>query len=121
MRPRRQQLARLVERLDHGAVGVALLAVGRIDALAGEQRHVRIIGAVLGHRVGHLDAVGDAQLEVVRAMARRDMHEAGAGIGGDEVARQQAARRSRSPGRAADAPRSGRRDLGRDVGHDLAA
>ena len=81
-----QQLARLVERLGHDLVGRALLADRGVDLQAREQRHVRIVGAVLGHRVRHLDAVGDAQLVVVRAMARRDMHEAGAGIGGDEVA-----------------------------------
>ena len=87
---RGEQLAHLVEQRDGGAVGVALLAVLRVDALAREQRHMRIIRAVLGHRVRHFHAVGDAQLVVVGAMARRDVHEARAGIGRHEVPREQA-------------------------------
>ena len=110
MRPERQQLAGGIERRDHRRLASPFLPTERVDALAGEQRHVRIVGAVLGDRVRHLDAVGDAQLVVVGAMARRDVHEARAGIGRDEVARAAGARRTRSPGRAADAPRSALRD-----------
>ena len=87
---RGHKLARLVERLDHVAVGVAPHAFGRVDLAAGEQRHVRIVAAVLGHRVGHFHAVGHAQLVVVGAVARRDMHEARAGIRRHEAAGQQA-------------------------------
>ncbi len=89
----------------------------RIDALAGEQRHVRIVSAVLGHRVRHLDAVGDAQLVVVGAMARRDMHEARAGIGRHEVARQQAHVELEAAERmGGDQPLE---VVGRNLGHDL--
>ena len=87
---RRQQLAGLGERLGDDLVGRPLLARRRIDQETREQRHMRIVAAVLGDRVGHFHAVGDAELVVVGAVARRDVHEARAGVGGDEVARQQA-------------------------------
>ena len=75
---RAQQPAGVADRRDHRAVGVAGLAVGPIDVLAGEERHVRVIGAVAGHGLRHLDADGAAELEIVGAVAGRDMDEAGA-------------------------------------------
>ena len=51
---------------------------------------MRIVAAVLGHRVGHFHAVGHTELIVVGAMTRRDMHEACAGIRRHERAGQQA-------------------------------
>ena len=50
---------------------------------AGEQRHVIIEGAAVGHRLGYLDAVFDADLEIILAVAGRRVHEPGALIGGD--------------------------------------
>jgi hypothetical protein len=52
---------------------------------AGEQRHPGIEGAVTAHRFRHLDAVLPAEIEIVLAVAGGDMHEAGAGLGGDEI------------------------------------
>ena len=90
MRPDASSLPALSSASLTARLASPFLPTDGVDLLAGEQRHVRIVGAVLGDRVGHLHAVGDAQLVVVGAMARRDVHEAGAGVGGDEVARQQA-------------------------------
>jgi hypothetical protein len=82
----RQQGARFLQGRDHGRVGVALLAVGPEHALAGEQRHMGVEGAVLAHGLRHLDAVGHAELPVVGAVAGRDMDEARALVRGDETA-----------------------------------
>ena len=40
-------------------------------------------------RIRHLDAVRAAEEEILLAVAGRDMDEAGAGLGGDEIAEQQ--------------------------------
>ena len=58
---------------------------GLVDMHAGEMRHPGVERAVRPHRVRHLDAVLAAEREILLAMAGRDMHEAGAGIGGDEI------------------------------------
>jgi hypothetical protein len=86
---RREQQAGLVERLGHRLVGGPLLADRRVDVEAGEQRHVRVVAAVLGHGVGHFHVIGDAELIVVRTVPRRDVHEARAGIRRHEGAGQQ--------------------------------
>ena len=51
-----------------------------VNVLAREARHPGIVGAVLAHRLRHLDAVLAAELEILLAVARRDVHEPGAGI-----------------------------------------
>src|SRR6185312_8131856 len=84
----RQQSARLLQRRDDGRIGIAGLAVGLQYALAGEQRHMRIERAVLGHRLRHLDAIRAAEFPVVGAMARRDVDESRALVGSDELAWQ---------------------------------
>ena len=94
----RDDVAGLDQRLDHGVVGVALLALVVDHALAGEARRMRGQRAVLvdGVRDGGVDPValrapraGGPDLEVLAAMARRGVHEAGAGIVGDVIAGEQ--------------------------------
>ena len=77
------------QRLDHGGVGVALLAVGVSTRLPANSGDMGDIGAVAADGLRHLDAVAHAELVVVRAVAGRDMDEAGAVLGGDEIAGQQ--------------------------------
>jgi hypothetical protein len=80
--------AGLDELLDHRLVGRAFLALGVEDLQAGEEGHVRGEGRVLQHVVGHAvdEAVLHEELEVVGAVAGRAVHEAGAGVVGDEIA-----------------------------------
>ncbi len=94
----RQQHAGLDQRLDHGLVGVALLALVVDDALAGEARRVIGEGAVLVDGVGDggVDAallefarIRHPDVEVLAAVAGRGVHEAGAGVVGDVVAGEQ--------------------------------
>ncbi|MNU56747.1 hypothetical protein D3C71_458480 [compost metagenome] len=90
----RQQIARLDQLFDHRAVGGAelagLLALGLQHLQAGEQGDVVIIGAVGVHRVRHLAvAVGLPDGVVIRAVARRSVDKAGAGVVGHMVAGQQ--------------------------------
>ena len=70
-------------RGQRGADGIG----GAIDMQPGEFRHPGVKGAVLADGIRHLDAVGPAQLEIFLAMARGDVDEAGAGLGGDVVRR----------------------------------
>ncbi len=70
---------------------------------------MRQVGAVAGHGLRHLDAVLAPELVIVLAVARRDVHEAGAVLLADEVAGEQRDRETHSPGRAADGGRSCRR------------
>ncbi len=91
-----QKLAPLDQGLDHRAIGVAVLAFGGQDALAGKMRDLGpqtavrldqgeglgIFGGVAGERCRH-------QLEIVFAMAGRGIDETCAGIGGDMRARKQ--------------------------------
>ena len=64
--------------------------LGRLEHVrAGEQRHGVRVAAVLGHRVGHLEAMPRAELEVVGAVRGRDVHEARAFLGADEITRKQ--------------------------------
>ena len=90
----RQQVARLDQLFHHRAVGGAelagLLAFGFEDFQAREQGYMIVIGAVGIDGVGHLVmTVGLPDLEVVGAMARRGVDEAGAGVVGDVIAGQQ--------------------------------
>ncbi len=85
----RQEAARGIDRGDHRLVGVAGLAVRPIDRAAGEQRHPRQIDPVRPDRVRHRQPIGLAELEIVGAMAWRDVDEAGALVGGDKARRQQ--------------------------------
>ena len=60
-----------------------------VDMRAGEQRHPFIERAVVAHRLRDRQVVGTAEVEVVIAMAGRDVDEAGAGVRRDEVGEQQ--------------------------------
>ena len=91
----RDQHAGVDQRLDHRLVGVALLAFVVDDALAGEAGRGLGEGAVLVDGVGDggIDAarfqrrlVGGPDVEVLAAVARRGVDEAGAGVVGDVVA-----------------------------------
>ena len=55
------------------------------------------VAAVVHHREDGVDAVRLAKVEVVLAVVGRHVDEAGAAIGGDEVAGEQRARRSVEP------------------------
>jgi hypothetical protein len=94
----REQHAGVDQRLDHGLVGVALVARVGEHALADEAR------SVIGEAAVGVDGVGDRgvdaaraklrsiagpDVEVLAAMAGRGVHEAGAGIVGDMVAGEQ--------------------------------
>ena len=92
------------KRLDHGLVGVALLALVVEHALAGEARRLLGEGAVLVDGVGddgvdaargELRRVRGPDLEVLAAVAGRGVHEAGAGVVGDVIAGEQRHRRNR--------------------------
>ncbi len=64
--------------------------LGRLEHVqALEAGNLPGVGAVLGHRVRDVEAVARTQLEIVLAMARGDVDQAGALLGGDEVAGQQ--------------------------------
>ncbi len=91
-----EERARLRERLDDGAVGVAFLAVLGDDALAGEERHLGIKGAILAHRARHFEIVLAPELVVVLAMPRGDMHEARARLRIDEMRQEAQEHKSRS-------------------------
>ena len=56
---------------------------------SGEQRHPGKIRAVIGDGFRNTNAVRAAQREIVLAMRRRLVHEAGALVGGDEIAGEQ--------------------------------
>ena len=94
----REQHAGVDQRLDHGLVGVALVALVGEHALADEARRV------IGEAAVGVDGVGDRgvdaargklrgipgpDFEVLAAMAGRGVHEAGAGVVGDMVAGEQ--------------------------------
>ena len=91
----RDDVAGVGQRLDDGLVGVALLALVVDDALALEAGRMRGERAVLVDGVGNrgIDAarfelarVRGPDFEVLAAVARRGVHEAGAGVVGDVVA-----------------------------------
>src|SRR3954454_12432505 len=76
----REQLAGLDQRLDHGFIGIALLALVVEHALAGEAGGLRGIGAVLVDSVGdrrrdaaliELAGIGHPDVAILAAMARR--------------------------------------------------
>src|SRR5690606_37268907 len=77
--------------------------VGRVElrvddgALSAEPAPVLAILTVAFDRELLPDAVRLAQLEVVLAVVRRHVHEAGSAVGGDEVARQERARLGEEP------------------------
>ncbi len=87
--PRASSPPAALDRFDHDLVGVARLAVGAVHRMPGKQRHVRQIDPVRPDRVGHRQPVCLAQLPVVGAVPRRDMDEARAGIGSDEIGGEQ--------------------------------
>ena len=63
--------------------------VGRlVDVDAGEMRHPGVESAVLAHRFGHFQALFAAEVEILLAVARGDVDEAGAGLGGDVVGQE---------------------------------
>ncbi len=75
-----QPARRLQRRADRG---------GRLeDVDAGEERDGGHVAAVLAHALGDGDAVGAAQREILLAMRRRHVHQAGPLLGGDEVTQQ---------------------------------
>ena len=86
--PARDQRADLLQRGDDRAVGVAFGSLVIHHAPAGEDADIGKVAAVGIDGERHLDAVFGAELEVVLAVAGRDVHEAGTGVLGDEVARQ---------------------------------
>ncbi len=88
-RAARQESARRVDCGDYRLVGVAGLAVLPVDGAAGEQRHAGQVDAVRSNRVRHRQTVRLAQLEIVSAVARRDVHEPAALVGRNKARRQQ--------------------------------
>ena len=91
IRRRREQPARVAQvRTDRPVGGVEL---GVDDAaLAAEPAPVLAILAIPLDREHGVDAVRLAQIEIVLAMVGRHVDEAGAGVGGDELAGQERAR-----------------------------
>src|SRR5215469_7646212 len=94
----RDQLVGLDERLDHGLVGVAFFALVCDDAFADKTWCLLGERAVLvdGVRNGAVDAsrlqfarTRRPDIEILSAVAGRGMHEAGAGIVGDMLAREE--------------------------------
>ena len=91
----RDEIAGLDQGLDHGLVGVALVALVVDDAAAGKARRF------LGEEAIGIDRIGDARVDAARLKrprcspsrcrsrrghGRRGMHEAGACIVGDMIA-----------------------------------
>ena len=70
-----------IDRGDHGLVRIAGFAVGSIDRSAGEERHRRQIDPVWADRVRNRQSVRLAELEVVGAVPRGDVDEAGSLVG----------------------------------------
>ena len=69
-RTARQKPAGRLDSGDGRPVGVARLAVGLVHRFAGKKRHAAQIDAVRAHRVGHRQAVGLAELPLVRSHGR---------------------------------------------------
>jgi hypothetical protein len=93
----RQQLAGLNQRLDHGLVGIALLALVVDHTLAGEARRMIGEGAILIDGIGdgcidaacfQLARIRHPDIEVLAAVAGRGVHKSCAGVIGDMVAGQ---------------------------------
>src|SRR3984957_8482358 len=84
-----EQLACRDQFLDHRAIRVAVLALRRENAFAGEQRDIWIEATVLGNRARYFEAMHTPELEVLFAVTRSCMHEAGARIGSNVFARKQ--------------------------------
>ena len=119
----REQVAGIGQR-------VGDLAVHLVDVLAGEARHVIVEAAVVVHRRRGLDRLAIAaarseacvverdRLEILGAVARRDVDEAGALLGGDVIGRDQRHREVVTPaaqGVGADgAGEGGAREVGGD-------
>ena len=85
MRVGMDELVAVQQRAGRGKRGADRIG-GFVDMHAGEQRHGGVVGAVALHGIRHRDAVGAAEEEIILAMAGRHMHDAGAGLGGDEIA-----------------------------------
>ena len=110
-----QKSAGAPQRLAHRVVGLE-----HVDA--GEERHVIEEVAVLVHGVRHLDAVGLAELEILRAVARGDVHEPRALLHVDEIRRQQRHVENHSPGRGGDVDRAYRPEsVAAEPFHDVVA
>ncbi len=96
------------QRLDDDVIGIAVLALVVHHAVAGEQRHMVVIAPVRADGVRHLaELFRHEEIEVVGAVARRQMDEAGAGVVGDEVARHHRHREVEIVPLAPSTPRSG--------------
>ncbi len=81
----RQEAARRLDRRDDRTISITRLPVRTIDRAAGEERHAGQIDAVRPDRLGHREAVRLAEVPVIRAVAGRNVDEAGALIGLDEI------------------------------------
>ena len=81
-----QQCVRFDKRLDDRAIGLADFAVGLIDIKPRETFDVRQIAPVIADGFIEFDFVFLAEIEIVLAMAGRDMDKAGTGFGRDEIA-----------------------------------
>ena len=80
--PRASRAPSLDERRDH--------RLGRLEHVdAGEQRDGVRVAAVLGDRVRHLETVPGAELEIIRPVRGRDVDEARAFLGADEITGEQ--------------------------------
>ena len=88
MRVGMHQLAAGQQRAGLGQRGADRVG-GLVDVHAGEQRHPGIERAVVADRLRDFQVVAAAEVEVLLAVAGGDVDEAGAGLGGDEVAEQQ--------------------------------
>jgi hypothetical protein len=83
-----QQRAGIGQLLDDADIGRAFLAIGLDDRLPAEDRQVGAIAAVRLDVIGHRQAVFQAKLIVVIAVAGRGMDKARARVVGDMIAGQ---------------------------------
>ncbi len=91
-----EQCVRIDQRLDNRAIGIAVLARVRQNALARKQRHMIGIGTIFAdhvERIGNVTKrrfVGNIQTVIIIAMTGRGVHKACARFSGDMIAGQQA-------------------------------
>ena len=83
-----QKATGLYQRADNRAIGVAIFALIIKHALAGKHRNAVEINPAVINRKRHVNIVLHAQFKVILTVARRNMHQPGAGLIGHKITGQ---------------------------------